>query len=242
MLNTLIHGDCLEVMKDIPDKSIDMILCDLPYGVVACEWDSIIPFEPLWIEYKRVVKDKGSVVLFAGQPFTSLLISSNLPMFKYCWYWKKPHTGQLNAKKMPLKNVEEICVFQKSLAYKPQWGTGSEYTVTRKDYRGSECYGKQTEHTTISDGRRYPMQILEFKHDKDRLHPTQKPVSLCQYLIKTYTNEGETVLDNCMGSGSSIVAAIRTNRNYIGIEKELKYFETAKIRCERAKDEAISGQ
>ena len=220
----LIQGDCLEVMKYVSDKSIDMILCDLPYGTTKCKWDTIIPFEPLWEQYKRIIKDNGAIVLTASQPFTSALVMSNVKMFKYCWYWKKPHTGQLNCKKMPLKNIEEVCVFQNTIKYNPQFTEGKPYTIERKKYKGSECYGKQIDHTTTSDGKRYPKQILEFS-EGNKLHPTQKPVALFEYLIKTYTNEGDLVLDNCAGSGTTGVACRNLNRNYILIEKEPEYIE-----------------
>lgn len=195
-------GDCLEIMPYFPDKSVDMILCDLPYGTTACKWDTIIPFEPLWEQYKRIIKKNGALVLTASQPFTSALVMSNPKWFKYCWYWKKPHTGQLNCKKMPLKNVEEVCIFQEVISYNPQFTHGEPYTINRKNYKGSECYGSQTDHTTESNGDRYPKQILDFA-EGNKIHPTQKPVALFEYLIKTYTNPGNVVLDNCAGSGTT---------------------------------------
>lgn len=233
----LYNGDCLEIMRKIPDKSVDLILCDLPYGTTKCKWDSIIPFNELWGGgYDRVLKNNGCVVLTATPPFSAMIASQHIDTFKYSWYWKKPHTGQLNAKRMPLKNVEEILVFyKKQPTYNPQFTYSAPYKVDRKNYKGSECYGKQTDHSTISDGRRYPMQILEFANEKNRVHPTQKPVALLEYLIKTYTDEGETVLDNCMGSGSTGVACVNTGRNFIGIELDEHYFKIAKDRIERTK-------
>ena len=216
-------------MKDIPDDSVDMVLCDLPYGTTRCKWDVIIPFEPLWEQYRRVVKDNGTIVLTASQPFTSALISSNYEMFRYCWYWEKPHTGQLNCKKMPLKNVEEVCVFQNTIHYNPQFTYGNPYTLERKKYKGSECYGKQVDHTTISDGRRYPKQTIKFS-EKTTLHPTQKPIELFEYLIKTYSDENFTILDNAAGSCTTGVACVNLNRNYILIEKEQKYCEIGQKR------------
>lgn len=221
---TICNGDCLELMKTIPDKFVDMILCDLPYGTTVCKWDTIIPFEPLWKQYKRIIKDNGAIVLTASQPFTSALVMSNVEMFKYCWYWKKPHTGQLNCKKMPLKNIEEVCVFQNTINYNPQFSNGTPYAIVRKKYRGSECYGTQTDHTTISNGKRYPKQLLDFS-EGNKIHPTQKPVALFEYLIKTYTNEGGLVLDNCSGSGTTTIACINTNRKYICMEMDKVYYQ-----------------
>ena len=183
----------------------------------------------MWEQLKRVTKKNGAIVLFGSQPFTSALVMSNIKMFKYCWYWKKPHTGQLNCKKMPLKNIEEVCIFQNAIKYNPQFADGKPYILERKKYKGSECYGKQTDHKTISNGKRYPKQILEFSEGK-KLHPTQKPVALTEYLIKTYTNEGETVLDFTMGSGTTGVACKNLNRNFIGIELDETYFNIAKKR------------
>lgn len=229
----LAQGDCLELMKKIKDESIDLILCDLPYGTTACKWDSIIDIDKLWQEYNRVIKPNGAILLFATPPFNAKLADANIEQFRYSWYWEKPHTGQLNAKRMPLKNIEEIMVFyKKQPIYNPQFTYSKPYTVERKGYKGSECYGKQKDHTTINDGRRYPKQILTYGHDKDKLHPTQKPVALLEYLIKTYTNEGDWVLDNCMGSGSTGVAALNTNRNFIGFELDEGYFNIAKERIE----------
>jgi site-specific DNA-methyltransferase (adenine-specific) len=223
----LMQGDCLERMKEIESGSVDMILTDPPYGTTACKWDSIIPLEPMWEQLKRIIKPNGAIVMTASQPFTTILIASNMKMFKYCWVWEKHHTGQLNAKKQPLRNVEDVVVFySKQCLYQPQFSEGESYSVVRNNYKGSEAYGKQRDHTTISDGRRYPKQILTFK-EKMALHPTQKPVALMEYLIKTYTNEGETVLDFTMGSGTTGVACVNTGRNFIGIELDQNYFDIA---------------
>ena len=242
----LIHGDCLEKMKDIPDKSIDMILCDLPYGTTACKWDTVIPFEPLWEQYERVIKDNGAIVLTASQPFTTSLISSNMKHFKYCWYWiKSKPNGFQHAKNRPMTKVEEVCVFSKApmghksllgtrrMVYNPQGVRPSGKKTISKDMHGRILGARPNQ-----VGREYesytgfPHNVLEFPNmtGKQAIHPTQKPVALFEYLIKTYTNEGETVLDNCMGSGSTGIACINTNRNFIGIEKDDKYFEIAKKR------------
>ena len=224
----LYKGDCLEIMKDIPDKSVDMILCDLPYGTTQNKWDSIIPLDKLWEQYNRIIKDNGAIALFAQTPFDKVLGVSNLKMLKYEWIWEKEQgTGFLNAKKMPLKNHENILIFYKKLPiYNPQMGKGKPYTLERNTYTVN--YGKQVDMVrTENTGERYPLTILKFKRDKEKLHPTQKPVALLEYLIKTYTNEGEIVLDNCMGSGSTGVACLNTDRRFIGIEKDDRYFEIA---------------
>lgn len=200
-------------------------------GTTRCKWDTVIPFGPLWNQYKRIIKPNGVIVLFGTPPFSARIADANIEYFRYSWYWKKPHTGQLNAKKMPLKNVEEILVFyKKQPVYNPQYDVGAPYTVSRSHYKGSECYGNQKDHITVSDGKRYPKQILDFAHEKNRVHPTQKPVALLEYLIRTYTNEGDTVLDNCMGSGSTGIACVNTNRNFIGIELDEQYFGIAEKR------------
>ena len=229
---TLLQGDCLELMKDIPDKSIDLILCDLPYGTTQNKWDTIIPFDKLWAQYNRIIKDNSAILLFSQMPFGANLIMSNPKMFRYEWIWEKENsTGFLNAKKMPLKKHENILVFYKHLpTYNPQMREGfKSYSQTQG--RHSSNYGAYEEgHITSSDGTRYPIDIIEFNRDKSGLHPTQKPIALLEYLIKTYTNEGDTVLDNCMGSGSTGVACINTNREFIGMELDEKYY---KIACER---------
>ena len=224
----LIQGDCLEKMKEIPDKTIDMILCDLPYGTTQNKWDSVIPLDIIWEQYKRIIKDNGVIALFAQTPFDKVLGISNLKMLRYEWIWEKEQgTGFLNAKKMPLKNHENILIFyKKPPIYNPQMKKGKPYTLERNTFTVN--YGKQVDMVrTENTGERYPLTILKFKRDKEKLHPTQKPVALLEYLIKTYTNEGETVLDNCMGSGSTGEACLRTNRNFIGIEKNYEYFDIA---------------
>ncbi len=228
------QGDCLELMKDIPDKSIDMVLCDLPYGTTRNKWDSVIPLNKLWKQYERIIKDNGAIVLFSQMPFSAELVHSNLKLFKYEWIWQKDNgTGFLNAKKMPLKIHENILVFYKKLPlYNPQMRTGFK-PYKCKQGRHSTNYGAYEQgHITESNGERYPIDIIKFKKDSG-LHPTQKPVELLEYLIKTYTNEGETVLDNCMGSGSTGVACINTNRNFIGYELDEHYFQIAKERLEQ---------
>ena len=233
----LYKGDCLEIMKDIKDKSIDMILCDLPYGTTACKWDSIIPFEPLWEQYNRIIKDNGAIVLFGNEPFTSKLICSNLKGFKYRWDWnKKIPSGMGYAKFRPMQQTEDIAVFTKKgekTIYNPQMekrekpiksgGNNIETSV----YKGFKCIGEGKEYKKTYEYKN-PTTLIEFsKIRRGSLHPTQKPVELLEYLIRTYTNEGETVLDNCMGSGSTGEACLRTNRNFIGIEKDDKYFDIA---------------
>lgn len=231
------QGDCLELMKNIPDGSVDMVLCDLPYGTTRNKWDIVIPLDRLWEEYKRIVKKNGAVVLFAQTPFDKILGASNLDMLKYEWIWEKSQgTGYLNAKKMPMKSHENILVFYRHLpTYNPQWEWGKPYTATRG--KNSTNYGKQKdEFTTVSDGRRYPKDVLRIgKGETDKhLHPTQKPVALMEYLIKTYTDVGESVLDNTMGSGSTGVACVNTNRRFIGIELDEGYFNIATQRIDTA--------
>jgi len=233
----LINGDCLEEMKNIPDKSIDMILCDLPYGTTACKWDTIIPLEPLWEQYKRIIKDNGAIVLTASQPFTSALVMSNIKMFKYEWVWNKNRgTGIFNAKKSPLKSHENVLVFyKKQPIYNPQFTEGKPYTA--KQGKQSDAFGLNTgkEIITINDGKRYPLSSMYFISTNGRnVHPTQKPVALFEYLIKTYTNEGDLVLDNCAGSGTTGVACKNLNRNFIGIELDETYFNIAKERIDNS--------
>ena len=226
-------------MQDIPDNSVDLVLCDLPYGTTACKWDAIISFECLWQHYHRVSKDNTPIVLFAAQPFTTKLIHSNLKHFRYCWYWVKPQvTGFALAKKQPLRVIEDICVFyKKQPCYTPQGLIKIEKpkTKTRNTKQKDKIYRSTLERQYTSQYTNYPKQTLFYKREtKNRLHPTQKPVDLLEYLIKTYTNEGATVLDNCMGSGSTGVAAVNTNRRFIGIEKDNKYFDIAKQRIDAA--------
>ena len=231
----LLHGDCLELMKDIPDGSIDMILADLPYGTTACKWDTIIPFEPLWEQYKRIIKDNGAIVLFGSQPFTSALVMSKPRLFRHEWTWnKKSAANFMGAKYSPLKVTEDVLVFGKSkVNYKPIMVKGKgRYKGGHKEREN--IYGKQKNKKGVWSDEYYPKSIIEISNASQvgKVHPTQKPVALFEYLIKTYTNEGETVLDNCMGSGTTGVACMNTNRNFIGIELDDKYFEIAKERIE----------
>lgn len=235
----LMQGDCLELMAQIPDQSVDMVLCDLPYGTTQNKWDSVIPFEPLWAHYKRICK--GAIVLTAAQPFTSALVMSNPAGFKYDWCWKKPKgTGHLNAKKMPLRDKEDVLVFQSGSVYNPQFSEGAPYkNKAGKDHAGTgsmtDNYGAYTNFRNDNDGKRYPKQVIEFGVvERGTVHPTQKPVALMEYMIRTYTNEGGTVLDNCMGSGTTGVACANTKRKFIGIEQDERYFEIAKTRIEMA--------
>lgn len=231
----LLHGDCLELMKDIPDKSIDMILCDLPYGTTACRWDTVIPFEPLWEQYNSIIKDNGAIVLFSKQPFTTKLIHSNLNDYKYSLVWKKDnHDNPTMAKKRILNITEDINLFyKKQCTYNPQ-GLTRVNKITKQGRGESLSQRNSRKSEYLQEYTNYPKNILEFKRDLPNVHPTQKPVALMEYLIKTYTNEGETVLDNCMGSGSTGVACVNTNRNFIGIELDDKYFEIAKRRISEA--------
>src|SRR5690554_5707166 len=237
----LYKGDCLELMRDLPDASVDMILCDLPYGTTACKWDSVIPFEPLWEQYKRVAKKNAAIVLTAAQPFTTTLIASNIKMFKYCWVWEKSRkTGFLNAKKQPLRQTEDVCVFyEKQPKYNPQFTTGHEPTRSGSGAVKGDGVYRDGLFSEGSKGKtdRYPTNIIRERschNGYGRLHPTQKPVALMEYLIRTYTNEGDTVLDNCMGSGTTGVACANTGRNFIGIEMDACYFDIAKKRIESA--------
>ena len=225
-------------MSRIADKSVDMILCDLPYGTTACKWDTIIPFIPLWEQYERIIKDNGAIVLTASQPFTSALVMSNPKLFKYCWVWDKMQGGNfLNAKKMPLRQYEDILVFyKKQSTYKPQLTDKEPSKIRkvgdRKKFDGGyigKTNGKLSE--DYDNAKSYPTDIIRYSsrmaecNTINRIHPTQKPVALFEYLIKTYTNEGETVLDNCMGSGTTAIACMNTNRNYIGFEMDKGYFD-----------------
>lgn len=241
MREILLKGNCLNLMKDIPDKSVDMILCDLPYGATRNKWDSTVDLPSLWTEYERIIKDNGAIVLFSQMPFTADVVQSNLKLFRYEWIWEKDNaTGFLNANKMPLKIHENILIFYKKLpTYNPQMRKGFK-AYKQKNGKGSSNYGQQTTVETVSNGERFPVDIILFSRDKRKYHPTQKPIPLLEYLIKTYTNEGETVLDNCMGSGSTGVACVNTNRNFIGIELDEKYFEIAKERIIHSKKDFIN--
>lgn len=237
-------GDCLEVMQDIPEKSIDLILCDLPYGTTQCAWDKKIPFEPLWEQYKRITKDNAAVVLFSVQPFTTQLISSNKKHFRYCWYWKKNNkTGGQYAKVQPMRCIEEICVFyRKAPTYNPQGLQRLKKPIIRdaEKIRSNVYKWRGQGVFNIQKYTNYPCHLLEFANEAQsnikRYHPTQKPVALLEYLIKTYTDEGATVLDNCMGSGSTGVACVRTKRRFIGIERDNDFFRVAAERIKAASE------
>lgn len=237
----LLMGDSIELMASLPDQSVDMVLCDLPYGTTACTWDSVIPFDQLWAQYRRITKPAAAIVLTASQPFTSALGASNLPWLRYQWYWRKTRaTGHLNAKKMPMKDVEDVLVFRAvSGVYNPQ-GL-KEVSLTVKNSASHIARGVSTGATSVVTGgitekeyhqsaTNYPRQVLDIPSEGKTAHPTQKPVALMEYLIRTYTNEGQTVLDNTMGSGTTGVACVNTNRQFIGIERDEKYFAIA---CER---------
>lgn len=236
-LNKIYNQDCLVGMESIQDKSIDMVLCDLPYGTTKNQWDSIINLDKLWEQYNRIIKDNGAIVLTAQTPFDKVLGVSNLKMLKYEWIWEKTSaTGHLNAKKMPMKAHENILVFYKKLpTYNPQKTTGHERKVStakhKRNSKNSSNYGESSA-TTYDSTERYPRSVQIFSTDKQKssFHPTQKPVALFEYLIKTYTNEGDLVLDNCMGSGTTAVACINTNRNYIGFELDSGYYNLANER------------
>ena len=247
---SLMRGDCLELMKDIPDGSIDMILCDLPYGTTACKWDTVIPFEPLWEQYKRIIKGNGAIVLFGSEPFATELRHSNLKMYKYDWVWIKNNAvGFVNAKLKPMNKHEVILVFSKgktanknpnNMPYFPQglkpfnkeMRSGNKKEKDNTYWRPS--LKSSNEGGYIQQYTNYPTTVLQFDKVQNAVHPTQKPVALLEYLVKTYTNEGETVLDNCMGSGSTGVACVNTGRRFTGMELDEKYFEIAKQRIESA--------
>ncbi|MEK4132000.1 site-specific DNA-methyltransferase [Solibacillus sp. FSL W8-0474] len=231
MINRVIHGDCLEEMKKIPDKSIDMILCDLPYGTTHCKWDAIIPFGPLWEQYERIIKDNGAIVLTATQPFTSALVMSNPKLFKCEWIYNKTMlVNPAQVKKYPAKKHENVLIFCKTTpVYNPQMEMGDPYKDNRNTMRtktGVFGEGTKKRKPIINSGERYPSSVQLFKNSNhNSLHPTQKPIELFEYLIKTYTNEGAIVLDNAAGSGTTAIAALNTGRNYILIEKEKNYID-----------------
>lgn len=233
------NGDCLELMKDIPDESIDMILCDLPYGTTKCKWDSIIPFELLWEQYNRIIKDNGAICLFGTEPFSSIMRISNIDDYKYDWVWdKKIPSGMCNAKIQPMRQTENISVFIKGKSYYNPQMIKRDKVIRGGGLSGSYSGGNAGQTMKplhkIYD-KKYPTTLITFdKIRRGSLHPTQKPVALCEYLIKTYTNEGEAVLDNCMGSGTTGVACKNLNRKFIGIEFDENYFNIAKERIENA--------
>ena len=236
-LNKIYNEDCLEGMKRIPDGSVDMILCDLPYGTTACKWDEIIPFGPLWEQYNRIIKDNGAIVLTASQPFTTKLINSNINLFKYELIWDKvkPSSG-LHAKQQPLRQHENILIFGKNkIEYNPQMEkTELRIDKPRVANNGEAFGGKNVLRQHNNKGLKYPRSILKVSNANQRgkVHPTQKPVALFEYLVKTYTSGGETVLDNCMGSGTTAIACLNTNRNFIGFELDKEYFDIASKRIE----------
>lgn len=244
----LYHGDCLEVMAGLPDASVDMILCDLPYGTTACKWDTVIPIEPLWAQYRRIAKRNAAIVLTASQPFTTALIASNMREFRYCWVWEKSKASNfLAARRQPLKAHEDVAVFGADAPrYFPQKTAGEPFKGAGRSLKGSssEVVGRIKNHTFRNDnsGDRFPRSVQYFKTAETEkvgaLHPTQKPVALMEYLIRTYTQEGETVLDNCMGSGTTGVACVNTGRRFVGIERDDKYFQAAKDRIEARLREA----
>lgn len=245
-------GDCFDVMKDIPDGSIDMVLADLPYGTTACKWDSVLPFDQLWKEYWRVCKSNAAIVLTASQPFTTALISSQIDKFKYCWIWEKSKGSNfIHAKNMPIKFHEDICIFSKAsighgiqlkekrMSYNPQGliKVDKKWSRPKKYENGHKLTRESHKLTRVIEFENYPKSIIKFGNSDNRergLHPTQKPVALFEYLIKTYTNESETVLDNTAGSGTTAIAAINTNRRWICIEKEEEYYRKAVERIGKA--------
>lgn len=247
----LFHGDCLKIMPKIRDKSIDMILCDLPYGTSACKWDSVIPFEELWAQYRRIIKDDGVICLFGSEPFSSYLRISAIDLYKYDWKWEKPSGANfLNFKYQPAKVHEDIMIFGKmatsyskngNMNYFPQMEKGVPYE--QKSGKQKSDYGNSTVRTPIEQvvtkntGERYPRSVQKFNLDKNKLHPTQKPVALLEYLINTYTKQGDWILDNTMGSGSTGIAAINTNRKFIGIELDFNYIQIASKRIMEHVDE-----
>lgn len=255
-MEKLYNGDCLEIMCDIENCSVDLILCDLPYGTQrtnGCKWDVVIPFDKLWEQYNRVIKDNGAIVLFGKEPFSSMLRMSNLDMWKYDWIWEKDTKSNfMQAPYQPLNNIELISVFSKAYArsikdkpmmvYNPQFTDGKSYKIPKESHT-TEIFSTNHKngvyrHKERDTSKRYPFVTLKFNSVKgdEKKHPTQKPTDLLEYLIKTYTNEGETVLDNTMGSGSTGVACVNTNRNFIGIELNEQYFEIANKRINEAKN------
>ena len=234
MTETLLQGDCLKLLKEVKTNSIDLILADLPYGKTPNKWDSVIPFAPLWDQYMRIIKDHGAIALFGDEPFASELRLSNKKYYRYDWIWVKSRpTGFLNANRMPMKNTETISIFYKHLPlYHPQMTKGKPYKARSCSKSTNYGHHYNVGWKTTNKGTRYPVRTIKFANAHNVVHPTQKPVDLLQYLIKTYTNEGMTVLDNCMGSGSTGVAAKQLKRNFIGMELDKEYFEIAKQRIE----------
>jgi site-specific DNA-methyltransferase (adenine-specific) len=249
MIEKILLGDCFDILPNIPDSSVDMILCDMPYGTTECKWDSLLDLNLLWAHYKRIVKSRCAVVLFSSQPFTTTLINSNMSWFKYVWIWEKSRpTDIFNAKNKPLKSHEDICVFSdgtvangstRKMRYYPQGLEEANIPVKIAD-RSTQYCGKRPSRLPgkihIVQKTNYPRDILKFESEKNTIHPTQKPVRLLEFLIKTYTKEGDIVLDNCIGSGTTAIAAINTNRHFIGIEKDLNYFNLATNRIKNHLD------
>jgi site-specific DNA-methyltransferase (adenine-specific) len=248
-------GDCLDVMATLADSSVDLILCDLPYGTTACKWDSIIPFEPLWAQYRRIAKPNAAIVLTASQPFTTALIASNAREFAYCWYWSKSRpSGFANAKKQPLRCVEDVAVFyRKPPTYNPQGIERISKVLRNSVSQGGGAVRGDTESSAgrgslrtagteyVQEFTNYPRQVLHIASESKTVHPTQKPVALMEYLIRTYTNEGDTVLDSCMGSGTTGVACANTGRKFIGIERDPGYFAIATRRIAEANPTPVLG-
>ncbi len=238
--NLLIHGECIEEMKLLAIKGVkvDMILADLPYGTTRNKWDSIIPLAELWKAYEKITHDHTAIVLTAQLPFDKTLAVSNLKMLRYEWIWKKTQaTGHLNARKMPMKNHENILVFYKKLpTYNPQLIEGMPYSGVARAKNSSSNYGKQVDVVVKNDGFRYPVTVQEFKRDTPKLHPTQKPLALFEYLIKTYTNPGDLVLDNVLGSGTTAIACENLDRRWIGMEMNEEYIQIIQDRLEKNKN------
>lgn len=239
--NHIYNMDCIEGMKNIPDKSIDCIICDLPYETTKCKWDNIIPFDDLWAEYKRIIKDNGAILLFGTEPFSSSVRMSNLKWYRYDWYWHKSMCSNfLNGKKQPFFKVETVSVFyKKSPVYNPQMEEGKPYAARNDTITGTQQqYGLVAHIAPQNFGTRYPDNVIEFSNGNNHnIHPTQKPVALIEYLIKTYTNENDVILDNCMGSGTTAIACINTNRQYIGFELEKEYYDLCIDRINKSKED-----
>jgi len=229
----LLQGDCLELMRSIPDGSVDMVMCDLPYGTTQNKWDSVIPLEPLWREYRRVCKPSAAIVLTASQPFASVVVASNLQDFRYQWVWVKSKiTGVLNAKRMPVRKHELVLVFGAAKTYNAQ-NLRKKGTITKQG-GNSDNYGARSSADYVQEFENWPRDVLEIASEGKTQHPTQKPVALMEYLIRTYSNEGETVLDNTMGSGTTGVACGNAGRRFIGIERDENYFKIATDRIASA--------
>jgi site-specific DNA-methyltransferase (adenine-specific) len=239
ILNRITKGDCLDVMRNIPDKSVDMILCDLPYGTTACKWDSVISYEELWAQYERVIKDNGAIVLTASQPFTSALVMSNPKLFRYEWIWEKDQGRNFQlAKKQPLKITESVLVFYRKFpTYNPQGLVKLDKPIVKSNRNKggnlSHLSSESKRDTYLQEYTNYPKNLIKYNSERGA-HPTQKPVALFEYLIRTYTNEGDVVLDNCIGSGTTAIAAINTGRQFIGIEREPEYVAIANERIQKA--------